>query len=106
MRAGQLDRVITIEAKVITVDLYGTPQDTWATFATARAMLLQRSTAEYMLKGFGEDTDVTTGFRIRWIDGLRLAHRVAYNGEHYRITDIKEIGRRVAQELRCLQVTA
>jgi SPP1 family predicted phage head-tail adaptor len=106
MRAGNLDRVITIEAAVTTVDPNGTPQETWATFATMRAQLLQRSTAEMMLKGYGEETGETTGFRIRWLDGVRLAHRVAYNFEHYRITDIREIGRREALELRCLKVTS
>jgi SPP1 family predicted phage head-tail adaptor len=105
MRAGQLDRVIIIEAAVTTVDPNGVQQEAWATFATARAQLLQRSTSEFMLKGYGEDTDIVVAFRIRWLDGVRLTHRVAYNFERYRITDIREIGRREALELRCLKVT-
>jgi SPP1 family predicted phage head-tail adaptor len=107
MRAGQLDRIITVEKRTVTPDDAGTPQETWAVFASLRAQLLRRSSAEYALKSFGEDTDITTGFRVRWIDGLTLANmRVKYNGEHYRITDIKEIGRRVAQDLQCLKVTS
>jgi SPP1 family predicted phage head-tail adaptor len=105
MRASNLDRLIVIEADLTTVDVNGVPQQTWTAFATMRAQLLQRSTNEFLLKGYGEDDNVTTGFRIRWLDGVRLTQRVAYNGERYRITEIKEIGRRVALELRCLRVT-
>jgi len=105
MRAGLLDRVIVINAPTVAPDDNGTPQTTWATFATLRAQLLQRSTAEMMLKSFGEETGETTGFRIRWLDGLTLAMQVTYNGDTYRILNVKEIGRRVAQELTCLKVT-
>ena len=106
MRAGLLDRVITINSVTTTVDAFGTQIETWAAFATMRAQLLQRSTDEFMLKDFGDDTKIIVAFRTRWLDGVTLAMQVAYNGATYRITEIKEIGRREALELRCLDITS
>src|SRR5579872_483900 len=102
MRAGKMDRRITIDQASTVVDDNGTPQETWTTFAACWAELLQRSTAEFMQKDMGEDTHIVVAFRVRWIDGVGLANRVTYNGVQYRLTDIKEIGRREALELRCL----
>jgi SPP1 family predicted phage head-tail adaptor len=105
MRAGDLDRVITINAPTVTPDANGAPQTTWAQFAYLRAQLLSRSTAEIRLRELGEETGETTVFRIRWLDGITLAMQVAYNGDNYRILDVREIGRRIGQDLTCLKVT-
>lgn len=105
MRAGDLDRVIVINAPTVTPDANGAQQTTWALFATLRAQLLSRSTAEIRLKSLGEETGETTVFRVRWLDGLTLAMQVVYNGDAYRILDVQEVGRRVAQNLTCLKVT-
>jgi head-tail adaptor len=106
MRAGLLDRVITLDRATVTVDANGTPQPSWATYATMRAQLLTNATKEQALKSFGEETDVARAFRIRWIDGVLLSDRLTYNSDHYRIVEVKEIGRREGLEIGTLRVTA
>ena len=106
MRAGMMDRIITIQAPTITVDANGTPGKTWSTFWCGYAQLIQRSTNEFMLRNLGEDTEIMSVFRIRWVDGVVLNMQTVYNGVTSRIADVKEIGRREALELRCIAVTS
>lgn len=103
MRAGTLDRTITIQAFSSTVDDYGTPVETWADFATVRAALIQASTEEY-LRGYGETDTLVVIFRIRWLDGVTAQHRIVYEGRNLNIREVKEIGRRQGLELRCEEV--
>ncbi len=101
MRAGKLDKVITIEAYATgTPDELGVSTPGWSEWATVRADLLQSSTEEY-LRGYGEGAETTVIFRTRWLDGVTTAHRVTYAGAFYNIKETKEIGRRVGLELRC-----
>lgn len=110
MSAGQFDRIIQLQSPTTTVDANGTPQKTWATYATPWAKLLQLSTQEFVLKGLGEDTEIVAAYRIRWLEGVTLAHQVVHVGANvtttFRITDIKEIGRHEYLDLRCVAVTS
>jgi len=101
MRAGKLDRVVTIERATTAIDDYGTPQSAWATFATVRAQVIQASTEEFM-RGFGASSEAVTVFRIRHLDGLTLADRVSYGSRAFDLKEIKELGRREGLELRCV----
>jgi SPP1 family predicted phage head-tail adaptor len=101
MRAGNLDRTITIERATTIVDDYGAPQETWATVASVRAQLIQSSANEF-IEAFGAASKPTAIFRIRWLGGVTLADRVTYEGVVYQIVETKELGRRKALELRCL----
>jgi len=104
MRAGNLDRSITIQAvTVTTIDDNGTPVTAWDDFANVRAQSIQAGADEY-LRGYGEGDNLATIFRIRWLDGLTPAHRVIYDGTILNIREIKEIGRRRGLELRCEEV--
>lgn len=106
MRAGKLDREIIIEAQGATsLDAYRTPTLAWSTFATVRAELVQASTAEF-LRAYGEAADAVLIFRIRWLDGLTVKHRVSYAGRILNIREIVEINRRRGLELRCEEVRA
>ncbi len=100
MRAGKLDKTIIIERATTIVDDYGTPVETWTTFSTVRAQLIQASTEEFM-RSFGASSEVAAVFRIRWLDGLTLADRVTYDGRAYDLKEIKELGRREGLDLRC-----
>jgi SPP1 family predicted phage head-tail adaptor len=101
MRAGSLDRVITIQRFTSTVDDYGGVVETWADVATIRAQLVQASTDEYIAAGLGAQDKAVMIFRIRWMDGITNADRVSYNGGFFNLKEIKEIGRREGLELRC-----
>lgn len=103
MRAGNLDRTIAIESFASGVDDYGTPTEQWSTFATVRAQLVQASTDEYQ-RAYGEGANTATIFRIRWLDGVTVEHRVCYGGRYLNIREVKEIGRRKGLELRCEEV--
>jgi SPP1 family predicted phage head-tail adaptor len=100
MKAGKLDRVITIQRFTSTVDDYGTPVETWTDVATVRAQLLQASTEEY-IRAAGATDQAVVIFRTRWLDGVMNADRVSFDGSTYNIKETKEIGRRVGLELRC-----
>ena len=103
MRAGNLDRVITIESRTTEVDYRGTVTDTWVTFATVRAQKLENA-IDNREGARGDTTDTTITFRTRWLDGVTLDHRVTYEGQPFKITRIKEIGRRVGLDVTCERV--
>jgi SPP1 family predicted phage head-tail adaptor len=97
MRAGLMDRVIEIQTPLAAVDDYGTPVTTWTKLATMRAQVLQYDTSNREGQHVTSDTTIT--FRMYWMDGLSLEHRVLYDGQALKIGKIKEIGRRVGLDL-------
>ncbi|MEO9340466.1 phage head closure protein [Mesorhizobium sp. SB112] len=101
MRAGKLDKTITIDRFTSTVDDYGTVIEDWTTVATVRAQIIQASTEEFM-RSFGVSTETAVVFRIRNIDGLTTADRVIYGGRQHDIKEVKELGRREGLDLRCV----
>lgn len=104
MRAGKLDRQITLERHSETVGASGAVSETWTPVATVRAELVQQSADEY-LTGMGEAENGTVVFRIRYLAGLTTADHVTFEGAAYDLKEITEIGRRRAMELRALIVT-
>lgn len=105
MRAGKLDKTITLQSFSSTVDQYGTPVEAWTNFATVRAQLIEGATDEF-LAGYGETEAVTAVFRIRWLDGVTTDHRVQYAGRNLNVRQITEVGRRRGLELRCEEIRA
>lgn len=101
MRAGKLDKTITIERHAVTVDHYGTQTEGWSVIATVRAQLVQSTTEEFM-RSFGSTGETAVIFRIRHRDGLKAADRVTTQGQTYDVKELKELGRREGLELRCL----
>lgn len=100
MRAGKLDRSITIQRFTSTVDEYGTPVMTWTDVATVRAQIMQASTEEF-IRAYGASDKTVIIFRARWLSGITNADRISYDGANYNIKEVKEIGRRKGLELRC-----
>ena len=106
MRAGNLDRVIDIQQLTLaSPDLYGAVVPTWTTLATMRAQLLQHATDDREAER-GHTADVVRRFRTRWLDNVTLESRVAYDGQQYQITQIKELGRRRGLDLTVERVEA
>ncbi|MBX9452644.1 MAG: phage head closure protein [Mesorhizobium sp.] len=104
MRAGKLDRAITIERKTETVTPSGSVVTAWTNIATVRAEIVQQSASEF-LTGFGEAETGTIIFRIRYLAGITTADRITYEGTAYNIKEIAEIGRRRGLELRAVAVS-
>lgn len=101
MRAGKLDRSITIEAHTRTgTTPAGAPILSWTVVATVRAQIIQQSTEEY-LRAYGETDSLAVIFRLRWLADVTTDHRVVFEGRTLNIRETKEIGRRHGLELRC-----
>lgn len=103
MRAGQLDRSITIQRFTTVIDDYGVSHETWADVATVRAQLIESTVEEYQ-RAYGEGSNTAVIFRIRHRDDIGLEQRVLYQDKALNIRDIKEIGRLRGFELRCEEV--
>lgn len=101
MRAGKLDRTITIQRFTSEPNEYGTPVETWANVATLRAQIIQSSTEEFIKGGAVDETVVI--FRTRWLAGVTTADRLQYEDSFFNIKETKEIGRRKALELRAVR---
>lgn len=104
MRAGKLDREITIQRFTSTVDDDGTPVQDWTDVATVRAEIVQASTEEF-IRGFGASDETVIIFLTRWLDGITNADRIVYVGNSHNIKETKEIGRRKGLELRCVALS-
>lgn len=103
MRAGNLDRQIEIQHRTTALDDYGTPVETWSALATVRAQLLA-FTIDDREGTRGSTTDTNVTFRLRWLDGVTLEHRVLYAGSTYTIRQVVELGRRNGLDLKCDRV--
>lgn len=108
MKAGALDRKITIQRVTTGSTASGAVSETWATLVTLRAELVQASTAEFQ-RAFGASTETAAIFRTRFYSSpyygdVTVADRVSYEGATFSIVEIKEIGRRRGLELRCTRV--
>lgn len=99
MKAGSLDRVITVQRRTESRDEFGVVTDAWSTIATLRAQKVQSSTTEY-LQAAGTGADAAIVFRTRWLDGLLTTDRVTADGTAHDIKELKELGRRKGLEIR------
>lgn len=99
MRAGRLDRQITIQRSTHSVNEYGTPVFAWVDVATLRAQLVEGRAEEFLAGGGATDKTLAV-FRIRYLAGVTNADRVIHAGQVFNIREVKEIGRRKGLELR------
>lgn len=100
MRAGKLDKAITIQRFTSTVDAYGTVTENWTDLAPVKAQVIQSSTEEFM-RAWGTSSEPVIVFRIRYREDITLADRIQHGDQHFDIKEIKDLGRRVGLELRC-----
>lgn len=100
MRAGKLDKFIDVIRATSTVDSYGTPQESWTTYASMRAQMISANTEEFM-RAFGSSSETATVFRIRYRDDLALSDIVVFQGRSFNLKEITELGRREGLDLRC-----
>ena len=98
MRAGELDRKITVERAMAVTSGTGEVTHTWATFATIWARRVPIKADEYFTAQ-QVNAPVDARFQIRWRDGLDSAMRLVYDGKTYDILSIQEIGRREGYDI-------
>lgn len=98
MRAGELDRRVTIEQPTETRDSYGEPVTTWSELATVWASRedmrgQERFTAQQV------HSELTTVFRMRYRDDVTTKMRLKENGVIFDIEEVVETGRREGLEI-------
>ncbi|OAI26950.1 hypothetical protein A1351_13995 [Methylosinus sp. R-45379] len=100
MRAGLLDRTITVERYSETLDEAGVPVPVWTVVATLRAQLLRNETPETVTNsGANESIQVLRTFRTRFAV-VNDHDRIIYEGAAYDIIDVEELGRRRGLQIR------
>jgi SPP1 family predicted phage head-tail adaptor len=98
MRAGGLDRRVTLQRFTVTTDDYGEEIQTWSDLATVFAEVRQQSGREFIAAAQVQ-ADRLVVFFIRWFSGLTVLDRVSYAGTLHDIVEVREIGRRDGVEL-------
>ena len=111
--AGDLDRSITLEQRVVARDAAtGAEQVSWSTAATVWAQVIESATASASAAGVGKgDAEAMataarpSRVRLRWRAGVeRNTMRVNLGaGRLLRIIGVAELGRRVGLELACAE---
>ena len=98
MRAGELDRRVTIEYKTEAPDTSGQPIETWKTlFETWATVRPLRGDERYMSEQTVASAD--TQFRIRFRADITPLNRINYDGRIYDITGVIELGRTEGLEI-------
>jgi head-tail adaptor len=100
MRAGKLDRSITIQRNVESKSSTGAVTSAWTNLATALRAEKVDGAIDETARTFGEAERIAMTFRIRFVD-VTTADRVIYEGAAFDLVGITEIGRRRGLELRC-----
>src|SRR5262245_10310740 len=105
MRAGTLNRRVTLQRATETVMPSGSVTTAWTELKTVWAELVD-ATANEATAGFAEAETIKRTFRIRWLPDVEIttADRLTYAGGAYNIRDVHEIGWRVGLELRCERI--
>lgn len=104
MRAGKLDRRITIQRQLTEQNSHGEEIVTWQDVGTVFAQKIDnRGDERYASHQFIGDAD--TRFRVRWSHRslqTTTKHRIWFDGRAFDITAVREIGRREGVEIDCV----
>ncbi|MGE3245714.1 MAG: phage head closure protein [Beijerinckiaceae bacterium] len=99
MRAGDLDRKITIErAARGEADEFNEATLTWTPLASPFAKVAETRGNEF-LAAEQRVAERRAVFTIRFISGIRRTDRIVWDNECWDITSTREIGRRMALEI-------
>ena len=93
MRAGEMDRRITIEKNTPTRSATGEEKENWTTLATVWAQVRAVGGGE-RFRGAHIVAEATTSFVIRHRTDVTEKMRIQFDGDAYDIHHISEIGRR------------
>jgi SPP1 family predicted phage head-tail adaptor len=98
MRAGKLDRRITIQRVTTAPNAFNEPVETWIDVATVWAQQRPNRGSERFSAQEINGRAVLT-FHIRYRGDVTVQNRILYRGRSWNILDIREIGRRVVTEI-------
>jgi|TARA_Y100000034_G_scaffold132026_1_gene194056 SPP1 family predicted phage head-tail adaptor len=106
MRAGRLDKRISIDRRVEDTDDAGDPVVSWIAFAVDLPAEVIQAAGRERLKAHGETALADAVFRIRWLAGVETSMRIRWDGDEYDIAAIKKLGRRRGLEITATAVVA
>lgn len=101
MRAGELDRRVTLQRAAVTRDELNNPVETWSDLVTVWAKYEPVSDGEKFRAG-ERASEIGARFTVRYssqVADLSPKDRLIFAGRTYAITRVKEVGRRVALEI-------
>jgi len=101
MKAGKLDRRITLQRYAITYNENNEPLETWTDFATVWASANPVSDGE-RIRAAEVGATISMRFQIRYssqVDALNPKDRVRFDGRIFDISGIKELERREGLEI-------
>ena len=101
MRAGELDRRVTLQRAVITRDDYNNETSTWGDIATVWAKYEPVSDGEKVRAG-ERASEIGARFTVRYssqVADLGPKDQLVFAGRTYAITRVKEIGWREGLEI-------
>jgi SPP1 family predicted phage head-tail adaptor len=101
MRAGALDRRVTLRHATISKDEYNADVETWSDIATVWASKADISDAE-RVRAQQTGASITTRFQIRYstaVAALTTRDQLECDGRLYQVANIKELGRRSGLEI-------
>lgn len=101
MRAGQLNRRITLQAPVTGQDEYGQPLTGWTDVATVWASITDMTGREYIAAA-AVQASVQTRITIRYRAGIVAAMRVLHGADVYNVEAVLERDSQVLN-LMCLR---
>lgn len=93
MRAGGLDRRVTIQQRTLGQSASGAATETWADFATVWAGKRDLKGREFF-DAQKENAEISTEFRLRWRSDVTAEMRLQLDGLTYDIVSIAELARR------------
>src|SRR5580765_4727026 len=101
MRAGRMDRRVTLQALTRVRDASGSWDDVWSDMGEVWAGKRDTLGSERVISG-AETATADSVFVIRWRDDMTTQHRVVEtSGAALDVIAIAELGRRDALELTC-----
>jgi SPP1 family predicted phage head-tail adaptor len=92
LKAGELDRLIVIQAQTVQQNAIGEPIKTWTTVATVWAKALPMYATERFTAAEVHSFK-TVRFTIRPLRSIRETMRIIFENTFYKITGVAEIGR-------------
>ena len=89
MRAGKLNRLITVQHRPRTYDECGQLADEWVDLCRAWAWVKSAAGVAYLPTADGVGRDITKySFRVRYNPMIKADMRIIYGGEYFEIRDV------------------
>jgi SPP1 family predicted phage head-tail adaptor len=104
VRAGELDRRITIRRVAVTYNAFNEAVESWFDHATVWAQVTAVSAAE-AVRAQEIGAEISLRFTLRWsamAADIDPRDRILFDGREYNITAVRDVGRRAWREIEAV----